>query len=515
MPERNSTVVSHIGADHAPLWTIPTMPAGPLARARRQQRDRLCFIMILMITIARSIAVIATPLGLGVDEAQYWLWSQEFDFGYYTKPPLTSWIIGLSHALFGHETWAVRLPAAWLHLATALVLWRAAAWLYGDAAGRWAAMLWILLPAVTLGSAIISTDTPLLLAWSLGLLAIISVMTGRHTPHRGLLFAGLALGAGMLAKYAAAYFILSLLLFFIWQQRHKSFCGMSALLAFAGGLLLAASPNLTWNLLHDFTTVRHLGDNANLGRQSHDTGNMLGFFAAQFGVGGPAVFGLMCLIILPPYRDPARRMLICFSAPPILIIAIQAFFSEANANWAVAAMPALVIWLDGWLASPGGLRWGLLANAVNGGIASAVIAGVSLGHFGFLTPASDPLRRLRGWDALAADIRPEMVAHQAHVIVADRRASAALLSWHFHNDTIASNPVIIRVHDDDAIPSNHFEQNMAWQPTPGRRLVAIDGRGTPPPLPGVIWATPGTGSEHMISATRSRRLMIYRGVEPE
>ena len=88
--------------------------------------DRIVLLALFALAALRSLGLAISPLELGVDEAQYWLWSTEFDFGYYTKPPLTSWIIGLSHAVFGHHEWAVRLPAAWLHLATALCLWRAA-----------------------------------------------------------------------------------------------------------------------------------------------------------------------------------------------------------------------------------------------------------------------------------------------------------------------------------------------------------------------------------------------------
>ena len=69
----------------------------------------------------------------------------------------------LSHWLFGHHVMAVRLPACWLNFVTALVLWQTAAWLYGPKAGSWASLLWISLPAVGLGSFLISTDTPLLL----------------------------------------------------------------------------------------------------------------------------------------------------------------------------------------------------------------------------------------------------------------------------------------------------------------------------------------------------------------
>ena len=505
-----------------------------LRKIMDQKRNRMVLAFLLVVAALRSAAILMSPLGLGVDEAQYWLWSQEFDFGYYTKPPLTSWIIGLSHMIFGHAEWAVRLPAPWLHLATALVLWRATDWLYGPRAGRWAAILWTLLPLVSLGSFVISTDTPLLLAYSCGLLALAGTLTNRISASRGLFYAGLATGIAMLAKYAAIYFALSLLLFAAWDRiaptnkvARDNLAGdditnnrtltLPAIGLFAVGLLLAVGPNLIWNLVNDFTTVRHLGDNANLAKQSYSPGNMLGFWGAQFGVAGPAAFALMLTLFIPPFSGRTRRLLICFATPPLLVISIQAFVSEANANWAAAALPALIIWLAHWISSPGGIRWGLLAASINGGIAAAFALAMFAGQFGPLTPDSDPLRRLRGWDQLAQDIAPALTGHNASMIVADRRATAALLSWHFHHGiTDAAGqtiPVAIRVFDADGIPSNHFEQNLNWTPQPGRRLLAVNGATTPPTLPGVTWDARTSLSDHAISDNRRRSLYIYRGIE--
>ena len=103
------------------------------------------------------------------------------------------------------------------------------------------------------------------------------------------------------------------------------------------------------------------------------------------------------------------------------------------------------------------------------------------------------------------------------MIVADRRATAALLSWHFHHGiTDAAGqtiPVAIRVFDADGIPSNHFEQNLNWTPQPGRRLLAVNGATTPPTLPGVRWDAKTSLSDHAISDNRRRSLYIYRGIE--
>ena len=85
--------------------------------------DRTVLLALVLVGSGASLAIMS-PLELGVDEAQYWLWSTEFDFGYYTKPPLTSWIIGASPP-FRPSCLGGATAAPWIHLATALVLWRA------------------------------------------------------------------------------------------------------------------------------------------------------------------------------------------------------------------------------------------------------------------------------------------------------------------------------------------------------------------------------------------------------
>jgi 4-amino-4-deoxy-L-arabinose transferase-like glycosyltransferase len=479
--------------------------------------DRLVLGLIVAVAALRSLGIVLSPLELGVDEAQYWLWSTGFDFGYYTKPPLTSWIIGASHQLFGHHVWAVRLPAPWLHLLTSLVLWRAAFWFAGAGAGRWAALLWTCLPAVALGSFVISTDTPLLLFWSLGLLALIGGVTGRVATARAMALAGGAFGLALLGKYAAIYSLVGIGLFWMFDRvaggRHVS---PASLLVFAIAMAIAASPNLLWNLANDFTTVRHLGDNANLDRQSHDPLNSLRFLGAQFATAGPLVFTLM-FGILKDGRDPVARLLLCLSLPVIAIIMVQAFLSEANANWAMAAMPALVVWLAGWLAgeeSPRA-RVGMAALIINATLSVVILAVTLAGSLGPLTPGSDPLRRLRGWSQLASDSAAALTGHDATTIIADRRAAAALLSWHFHGTGID-----VLVHDEDGIPSNHFEQNLAWSrhpdpEQPGRRLIVLGENSVPPTMDGVIWVTapPPLVSTAGISHNVTRRVYLHQGIE--
>lgn len=503
--------------------------------------DRLVLLAIVGLTILRSWALFVTPLGLGVDEAQYWLWSQSPDFGYFTKPPLIAWIIGISHGIFGHSEMAVRLPACWLHLATSLVLWRASTWLYGAGAGRLTGLIWASLPAVGLGSFLISTDTPLLLCVSLALLAIAGVISEKITPARGMFFAGLALGFGMLAKYAAVYTLFGMML--IWAAgRHQAqplLPGKHLLIAIAG-CLLAVSPNLFWNLAHDFSTLRHLGDNANIGQQNHSLMKSIQFLSSQAAVAGPLVAMLMLGIFHAAFMalryahdDPAQRRarpphmlpdkhaswLIWMALPALGLMTVQAYVSEANANWAMATYPPLTIWLGGWLDGHPNAAWQKLrlwlaasAIGVNLLISGGLLLATAAGSLGPLTPKSDPLRRLRGWEHLARDLEPhlnaQMTSQETARIIADRRATAALLSWHFYG-----LPVEIMVHDLDGLPSNHFEANLSWQRQVGKQVLALSQSRTPPAISGIIWQGDPYLSQTRISHNRMRDLYIHAGQE--
>ena len=476
--------------------------------------DRLALLLILAVTMLRTAALAISPLELGVDEAQYWLWSQTPDFGYFTKPPLIAWIIGGSHWLFGHHVMAVRLPACWLHLGTALVLWQTAAWLYGPQAGRWAALLWTTLPAVGLGSFLISTDTPLLLCVSLALLAIAGSECKKIIPTHAMIYAGFALGVGMLAKYAALYGLFGLVL--IWAMgRHQPvpiIIGKNLLLALFA-FLIAASPNLIWNLTHDFSTMRHLSDNANIAKQAHNLTEVFSFLISQAGVAGPLTFMLMLGILRDARHEHHSSWLIWMAIPPLILMSLQAYLSEANANWAITAYPALSVWLGGWISNqskPGNARmwFGCGAFGVNVILTIVLLFITMLGSLDPLKLKSDPLRRLRGWHQLASDLEPHIANHKASRIIADRRSTASLLSWHFHNRLVT-----IMVHDADGLPSNHFEANHSWQRKAGSPVLVLSGSMDAPETLGIDWQVTSQRSLTPISNNQERDVFIHFGIE--
>jgi 4-amino-4-deoxy-L-arabinose transferase-like glycosyltransferase len=77
--------------------------------------------IILAVTLWRIIMLHFDTTDFFVDEAQYWFWSQNLDFGYYSKPPMIAWFIRAMTEISGSTDiiW-VRLCGPLMHMATAL-----------------------------------------------------------------------------------------------------------------------------------------------------------------------------------------------------------------------------------------------------------------------------------------------------------------------------------------------------------------------------------------------------------
>ena len=477
--------------------------------------DRLVILVLLAVTALRYTAIATTPLGLDVEEAQYWLWSQTPDAGYFSKPPLIAWLIGIGTLAFGDTLFGVKAAAPLLQLVSALLIGQVARTASGGPAARLAMLAWISLPAGAIAGFIVSTDSPMLL-FLLAMMAVLAPLAAgrRLTPAQAGL-AGIFAGLAMMSKYAAIYLPAGIILWWLWEGRRGHPFSARHLLAFAAGLLAAMAPNILWNLSHGFVTVAHLGHNANLDAATPSLGRSLAFLGAQAGVVGPLVFALTLAALFMGRKTPGYRFWVSLAAPAIAVITVQAYFSDANANWAVASWPPLLVLLCNWLTTPqggiGASRWrprlGWAALAVNG-VLAAFILGVSVaGSLGPLTPDSDPLRRLRGWQEHGRELAGFLDANGAVAAVTLRRRDAAKLHWE-----LRGSGYLVEIHDGDGIPSNHYEQRHPWRLS-GRRIAVVSGDAPPPALPGVDYLGPSLESVQPIAEGRSRTLVFHLGVE--
>ena len=300
----------------------------PFFSAKTERFWSTSFAVTLTFLLAiRVFCVIFTTLNLGPDEAQYWRWSTNFDWGYYSKPPMIQAIMGVSTSLFGNSEWAVRLASPFFHMATGLLLWYIGKTYWSKPTGLLAGLIYVLMPGVWLSSVIMSTDVSLLTFWTLSLLFLLRLRDG--SSWRTAIALGLCIGLGFLSKYAMIYFLLGTGLAMIYDQPlRKALLTRSGLIAFAV-FALVMTPHIIWSASNGFETISHTADNANWGASLINPENGLKFFGDQFGVFGPVSFALLLILMVALARgatklrgDARIRLLLAFILPPLLIILV-------------------------------------------------------------------------------------------------------------------------------------------------------------------------------------------------
>ncbi|HTT78890.1 MAG TPA: glycosyltransferase family 39 protein [Stellaceae bacterium] len=399
---------------------------------------------IAVLTAIRLAWIAVASAGLYPDEAQYWDWAKHLAFGYYSKPPLIPWLIALTTAMFGNSEWAIRLSAPLLHAAAAGFIYAIGARLYDQRVGFWSALTYATLPGVSLSSFVISTDAALLPCWAAALYAFVRARGpdgGRWWPA-----VGVAVGLGLLAKYAMAYWLISAFAFVLLtreEQRHLQPLLVATCIALA--MLL---PNLWWNWSHGFASFRAVGDNAHLTAQLFHPRAFLKFVGSQLGVVGPLVFAGLIGIVLRPaaLADRSGRLLAFFVLPTLALVMVQSLLSHAEPNWAAPAYVAASVLVVAWTLGRGWRGWLTAAIAINLAAAVALFGMTdALEAVGIAVPAKyDPLHRLRGWNRLGRQVSALLAAHPGLTLLADDRELIAALTYYVHPhpfDAVEWSPV--------------------------------------------------------------------------
>ncbi|HWA60571.1 MAG TPA: glycosyltransferase family 39 protein [Caulobacteraceae bacterium] len=440
--------------------------------------------------VLRLAALFLSPLELYPDEAQYWLWSRHLAFGYVSKPPLIAWLIAVTTAA-GHDGESfVRFSSPLIHAAATLVVGRVGRRLYDGWTGAAAAALYALAPGVALSSFVVSTDAGLMLCRALALwayAALQSAADGRRRLVLGAAF-GAALGLGFLAKYAVLYALVGVAAHLALSRTGRRAWSLPAAGAALAAFAVLAGPNIAWNATHGFATVAHTASNANWRGDLFHPAAFGAFLGAQFGVFGPVPFAVLvgggAFLAWRRRLTAADGLLLAFAAPPLLIVAVQALISRANANWAAAAyVPAAVLaaaWLLRWKAR----RWLAGTLWLQGLISVAILVFLTAPALADRAGLANSLKRVRGWKSLTG-----IVAERAKLEDANGRLSAVALDDRFFfneaayygRDTFGPGGLQLAMWLKGRAPENQAELEAPLTAANGARVLAVsvDGRNAP------------------------------------
>lgn len=411
----------------------------------------MLWVLVLGMLFYRMAFVLAHDYSLFVDEAQYWLWSRTPDFGYYSKPPLIAWLIAASTALFGDTEFAVKLPALLAYPLAAVFIYKAGTALRDARTGWVAAAVFLTMPGQALGGWVMSPDSVLLMTWAAAMYCLWKALN----TSSGLKYwvgLGLALGVGALAKYTMLVFIP--MAAWVLLQGHRPVFRTRGPWIALGLALLILSPNIVWNMAHQFETFKHTADLSHKSSAGLHLDKFAGFLGAQWGIFGLIAFPLLVWRIFKE-RSPEGRFLKVFTVPYLAVMTVLALLTSANANWAVTAYVGGSLLLALWLASPErrkGLAWVVAAN---------LVLMLTLLHYrdvakwtGQPVPnkGRDVYARVIGWRELGASMSKLVQREGALPILSNDRTLLAQMAFY-----VKPAPYQVDALDDDGHINNQYE----------------------------------------------------------
>ncbi len=299
---------------------------------------------ILAIVSLKVCASFFTNFSLYGDEAQYWLWSQNLDFGYFSKPPLIAWFLSGHIRLFGDSFFSLKMFPLLIYFLIFFGVYRFCLQInLSKNNSIICSFSFLLIPAATVSSFLISTDLLLLLFWVLAMTELLEIRKGGQFINFVLL--GIFLGLAFLAKYAAVYFLLSFLILVFNDKKiltslKSRFLGW---FTFVLVFVLILLPNIYWNINNGWVTVAHTSDNANLENLNLNFGEPLWFLLSQIFMLGPVLFLSFFYVFKSFGLDFENKFLLIFSLPIIIIVLVESFLVRANANWAAPALVSLFV----------------------------------------------------------------------------------------------------------------------------------------------------------------------------
>jgi 4-amino-4-deoxy-L-arabinose transferase-like glycosyltransferase len=354
----------------------------------------------------------AGTLGLAADEAYYWIWSRNLALGYFDHPPMVALLIRASTAVFGDSEFGIRWLSVLLGALASLGVWRLIFRLTDD--GR-AALAGAALVQGTLflgaGSMLVTPDTPLVLFWTLALLALVELWrTGRGECW---LAAGFAIGLAFISKYTAVFLGLGVLVWLAAVPDLRRW--FVSPWTYGGGALCLAvmAPTIWWNVSAGGASLTK-----QFGRavpQAFDPRFVPEFLVGQAALLTPLI-GLLVLWGLwvvtrdaVRQRSPGEVMLAATTLPLVAYLVWYGLFDRVQGNWTACLLPAsIAAAVIGAMKLP---AWRPAKLVLAASMRAGVVVGVALGLFvtahavlRIVPMAADPTSQLFGWADVAAKV---------------------------------------------------------------------------------------------------------------
>lgn len=428
-------------------------------------------LFVLGISIYRAIMLYSIDPNLYFDEAYYWVWSQNFDWGYYSKPPMIAWVISLATSIFGDSSLVLKSISILIYPLTATVIYLSTKTLFNERTALYAGVLFFTTPAVSLSSMIISTDVVLLLFWALTLYMFILAL--KYDLLIYWILAGIFGGLGLLSKYTMILFVISALLYLFFSQTHKKILTNKKFYLTLILALLIFIPNLIWNYQNEFISFVHLEEISQVKKELFHPNKLLEFLGGQFGVFGPISFALLLYIFATIKRDRKEEdtmLLFWFTVVFLAVISLQAFLARAFANWAAPTYVAGSMLVAHFLVKHNKVKLFRWATALN------IVLMVLIYHYEpimklagvELTKKNDPFKRIKGWKSFGEKIGEIHKAYPGYTLLSKSREEVSQMIYYVH-----PHPFETKIFNPQHRIKNYYQQTQNLNDHKGENFLYV------------------------------------------
>jgi 4-amino-4-deoxy-L-arabinose transferase-like glycosyltransferase len=384
------------------------------------------------------LAFFAFPLS---DEAYYWMWGRNLQLSYFDHPPLGGWVQGLSHALFGTNLFALRLPTFVAFASVLAVFWQVAKRVGGeDSRGVFLRSTLVFVASPLFGIVgTIATHDYLLVALIIGAgyfftryLTDFEAMGRARLAH---LFAAAALlGLAGLTKYTAAFIAIAVAGAILARPKLRPMLLRWEIYAAALVALLTQAPTLIWNLQNEFASL-----NFQFGRRFSnapsgglDLDRMKVLVSEVMGLVSPIVLVHVPLLFFwARQRNLFERVGKTLAIWGFWIPALT-FLYVSNYGlvlwWWSAVVLALVLPFSGRYVGPLALGLHVVWGAIVSTFLTVTFAIVPLSQLANGLGSMET-NHMYGWEAVTSRVLAARRAHEAELIVVNRSSSASQLAF--------------------------------------------------------------------------------------
>ncbi len=430
--------------------------------------------LLLVLGLLRLGYLAVLPLELCADEAYYWDWSRQLDYGYYSKPPLIAWIMAAAVAVGGSSEFSLRVPAALFSTFGLWPVYALGARMFEPRTGFWAVVAVTATPGIAAMSFLMTIDAPFLALWATAVWCAWELISPDKPDRRWLIPAIVATGLGLLAKQTMLAIIPLTGLWLLSSRRERGKLRSPLVWSWWLGSLLFLTPVLVWNARHDWITVQHTREHFP-NRPVESLQQLRWFFefwASQFGILSPVSCGIMltltiCGLLGWRTQDARRRYLLCLGAVPMVGVTVLSTQQRVQPNWPAAFVLTSFLLLAAWgrgraseSATTNSRPWRRRGFDLAWGCGALMAVGVLL--IPFVIPGSelaggpfDPTARLRGYRPLGQGLqgyieRETREGRPPLVIATTGRGPVSLLAYY-----TPSRPRVYRWNPTGIIESQH------------------------------------------------------------